>query len=92
MREHEKDELLFAEDDDELLFADEGEEVQAPISVKAPWKVLIVDDEKIVHDSTKIVLKDFMFDGKHVQFFSAYNSQEAKDILQNETKRKILFH
>jgi len=84
MKEHEKDELLFAEEDDELLFAEEGEEVVTVKAEKAPWKVLIVDDEKIVHDSTKIVLKDFMFDGRHVQFFSAYNSQEAKDILENE--------
>lgn len=84
MVNYDENDLLFAEEDDELLFADEKDFETSHVVNKTPWKVLIVDDEKIVHDSTKIVLKDFMFDKRHVEFYSAYNSQEAKELLMKE--------
>ena len=48
-----------------------------------PWKVLIVDDEEDIHTITKMALKRFELEGRHLVFFSAHNSQEAKNILAN---------
>jgi len=45
------------------------------------WKVLIVDDEHAVHRVTRQTLKDFEFDGKRLQFFSAYSPEEARQII-----------
>ncbi len=48
------------------------------------WKVLIVDDEKDVHIVTETVLSDFVFQGKGIKFFNAYNAKEAMEIMENE--------
>lgn len=41
------------------------------------WKLLIVDDEPEVHDITRLVLADFRFDGKSLQFLHAKSGAEA---------------
>jgi len=63
-------------DGDELIFASETEEKE-PDRPKDLWKVMIVDDEDEIHKVTRLVLEDFMFDGKGVEFFSAYSGEEA---------------
>jgi response regulator RpfG family c-di-GMP phosphodiesterase len=71
--------------ENELIFADEDMDTN-PLSKlsedthKEVWEVLIVDDEKQVHQVTKMVLNDLVFDGKKVAFFSAYSSSEAKEL------------
>ena len=45
------------------------------------WKVLIVDDEPSVHQLTELVLRDFVFENKRIQLFSAYSMAEAQLIL-----------
>jgi response regulator RpfG family c-di-GMP phosphodiesterase len=73
-----KDDMLMFQEDDRLLFAEE--ETVCPLSGEDKWKVLIVDDEKEVHNITKLVLNDFQFDEKELLFLSAYSSEEAKEI------------
>jgi response regulator RpfG family c-di-GMP phosphodiesterase len=73
-----KDEMFFAEED-ELLFADE-ENIEAEYEDNK-WKVFIVDDESEIHNVTKLVLNDFSFDGKGLEFLSAYTAEEAKKVL-----------
>lgn len=58
---------------------------------KDKWKILIVDDEEDIHSITKLALKRFKFDSKGVQFLSAYNSQQAKDILITENDIALVF-
>jgi len=41
------------------------------------WKILIVDDEPEVHTITKIVLKEFIFEHKKLEFISAFSGKEA---------------
>lgn len=64
--------------DDDLVFLEE-DAPGAPVLVKAPvWKILIVDDEPQVHEVTKLVLKEFAFAGRTLEFVSAFSAQEAK--------------
>lgn len=51
---------------------------------KPAWKLLIVDDEPDVHAVTKLTLSRFEFDGREVEFISAYSGQEAKQILKEQ--------
>ena len=51
------DELIFAE---ERAPADEGPR-------RAPWKVLIVDDENEIHSLTRLVLEGFTFEGRELE-------------------------
>ena len=46
-----------------------------------PWKLLLVDDEPEIHEVTRLVLGSFSFEGKSLQFLSAYNIAEAKQLL-----------
>jgi response regulator RpfG family c-di-GMP phosphodiesterase len=81
---------------DDLLFQEEIEVASAPGKELSPrivgkWKVLIVDDEEEVHNVTKMALRRFAFDGKAVQFISAYSAAEGKKLLvENEDIAVVL--
>ncbi len=71
------DELLFQEDlDGEIL-----ENTLSSPEAENKWKVLIVDDDEEVHNVTKMALRRFTFDGKSVDFLSAYSATEGKKLL-----------
>jgi CheY-like chemotaxis protein len=46
------------------------------------WKVLIADDEQIIHDVTALALKRFIFHNKPISFYHAYSGVEAGDMLR----------
>jgi response regulator RpfG family c-di-GMP phosphodiesterase len=75
------DDILLFSEEDELLFADE-DVVENELS-ESKWKVLIVDDESEIHNVTKLVLNDFEFDGKGLEFLSTYTAEETKKVLSN---------
>jgi len=60
-------------DSDEIFFAEEAEIV----AEGEKWKILIADDEPGVHAATKIALENFSFEGKTLDFLSAYSGEEA---------------
>ncbi len=47
-----------------------------------PWKLLLVDDEPEIHEVTRLVLGNFRFEGKPLQFLSAYSIDQAKRLLE----------
>ncbi|MBF0370000.1 MAG: DUF3369 domain-containing protein [Magnetococcales bacterium] len=71
---------------EELLFADEpttdspssSSEEKAP----APWKILIADDQPEVHLMTRLVLKNFAFEGAKLSFLSAHSGEEAQKLVK----------
>lgn len=70
--------VLF--NDDKIEFLEET--IEETNINKGAWNILIVDDEKIVHESTKMVLSDFVYQEKGLNFLCAYNAEEAKTILR----------
>ena len=44
------------------------------------WKIIIADDDKQVHSSTRIVLKDLIYEDKKINFLSAYSAAELIDV------------
>ncbi len=52
--------------------------------------VLIIDDEEDVHAVTKLTMKNFLFEGKRMRFFSAHSAREARDILQKKDKFALI--
>jgi C4-dicarboxylate-specific signal transduction histidine kinase len=54
------------------------------------WKVLIVDDEPDVVGVTKLVLGDYEFDGKNVEFLQAGSAKEAKLVLGSQTDIAVI--
>ena len=67
--------------DDELLFEDEEEDTGQGMTVAAPWQVMIVDDEESVHQVTQLVMSDFSYDGRGLQFTDCYSAAEARRAL-----------
>ena len=75
----------MTDDDDDLMFQDDsvGEPARPALS-NVRWKMLVVDDEPEVHSITRLVLADFSFRGRAIQFLSAYSATEAIAILERE--------
>ena len=69
-------------DDGEMVFAQEPEAALGSGHARAGWKVLIVDDEQGIHDVTRLALAGFDFDGRGLEFLSAYSAREAESLLQ----------
>ncbi len=82
------DEEMPIEEDLELVEENEGEGElnQEP----EPWVLLIVDDEEEVHRVTRLVLGQYIFEGRRLEFLSAYNSQQAKEILAQNAQIAIV--
>ena len=76
-----------ADDSDELLFIDDN----STATGQAHWKILIADDEPDVHATTKLVLRDFSFQGRGVEFLDAYSGEEACTILKEQPDIAVVF-
>lgn len=66
--------------DDILTFA---EETPPPRPLHSgTWKVLVVDDDRSVHDVTRMILSSFSFAGKTLNLISAYSESEAMETMR----------
>ncbi|MTK11004.1 MAG: DUF3369 domain-containing protein [Clostridiaceae bacterium] len=75
--------------DIELDFLSDEEEIKPRLYGK--YKIVIADDDEEVHTVTKMILKDFEFEGKTLEFIDAYNGKETKEVLLNNPNTAILF-
>lgn len=51
-------------------------------TTKAPWKILVVDDDPDVHDVTKIAVAGYEFEERPFELLHALSAQEARDMLK----------
>jgi CheY-like chemotaxis protein len=54
------------------------------------WKVLIADDEQIIHDVTTLALKRFIFHNKPISFYHAYSGIEAGEMLRQNPDMAVI--
>mgnify|MGYP006285918313 CR=1 FL=1 len=47
----------------------------------APWKIIIADDDPDVHNITRVVLDDYQFEGRSLEFLSAYSGEETRQLI-----------
>jgi len=91
-----REELLFAGSSagssdsraEKLSFSEQSSDGNTKID--KTWKVLIVDDEVAIHDITTLSLKHFTFQSRHLEFFSAYSGEQAKQILKEESDLAVI--
>lgn len=55
-----------------------------------PWKVAIVDDDPEIHKITKLTLRDFEFEDRHLRFLHAYSGQEAMTLFNEHSDIAIV--
>ncbi|GAB4231018.1 MAG: hypothetical protein Kow0049_13160 [Stanieria sp.] len=74
--------LVFADEEEELFIEEDLLEPKEEIKTDS-WKVLIVDDDRSVHQATMLALRNLQFEHKNLTFLSAYTAEEAKQIIAN---------
>jgi two-component system sensor histidine kinase ChiS len=92
------DELIFADEDNEELISNKSDKnilvspqpQELTLSTSNNWKILIVDDEAEIHNITKLVLNDFIFENKPLTFVSAYSGQEAIALLNQHPDTALI--
>ncbi|MDE1989901.1 MAG: flagellar brake protein [Betaproteobacteria bacterium] len=72
----------------DLVFAPEGDDTSG--GSEQGWKILIVDDETDVHQVTQLVLQNFTFEGRPLQFLHAYSGAEAFDLLRDHPDTAVV--
>lgn len=83
-REDRDDPFLFSSDDSDILaFAPDAEAADEEDAAIKIWNILVVDDEKAVHDVTRLALRNITYDGWPLKLHHAYSAQEAKEILRD---------
>ncbi len=77
---------------DELLFAAEDNVVATrSVSSLKKWKILIVDDDEEVHSITTLVLKDFSYVNRSLEFLHAYSGREAMAMMEKHPDTAVVF-
>lgn len=77
---------------DELLsFADDSSGVVPRRRTSDnPWKILIADDDDAVHSISRMVLRDFEFEGRGLVFISAHSGLETQRMVEAHPDAAIL--
>jgi response regulator RpfG family c-di-GMP phosphodiesterase len=75
---------------DKVLFADESTYGPEGLQTPGEWKIIIADDEKDVHDITRIVLEDFRFEDRGLMFLSAFSGREALQLLSDHPDTAVI--
>jgi diguanylate cyclase len=79
-------------DEDFLEFMDGDAAVAlAPaVAVREPWRILVVDDDPDVHESTAFGLRGLDIDGRGLQLIHAYSAADALDVLRREPEIAVV--
>lgn len=59
--------------------------------VKGYYKVIIADDDDEIHNVTKMILRNFEFEGRQLLFLDAYSGEEAKQVLRENPDTALIF-
>lgn len=69
-----------------MLFADDDEDPKLMASPewrpRNSWCVLMVDDDAVVHTVTRLALRGYEFQGRTLEFISAFSGEEGKQVFE----------
>lgn len=83
-----------SQQEETLFFVEEPPLVPSAVvlpKTEDKWKVLIVDDERDIHEITYLVLQNYQFKNKGIEFYDAYSAAEAQVILAQHTDIALAF-
>ncbi|HCM47341.1 MAG TPA: phosphodiesterase [Colwellia sp.] len=69
-----------------FIFQDEVEDEinNKPNKTDKFWRILVIDDDELVHQVTKLVLADTEIEHRKLEIVSAFSSKEAKEIMKKD--------
>jgi len=74
--------------DDVMTFANDDTQDSTD---KFYFKIIIADDEPQIHEMTKMILRDFHFEGRKLKFIDAYSGLETKHVLKEHPDAALIF-
>lgn len=80
---------MFDEDNVEFDFLAEEEVV--PEKSYGFYKVIIADDDEEIHSVTRMILRNFEFEGRKLILLDAYSGKEAKQMLKDNADTALIF-
>jgi len=78
--------MYTSKDNDDLLFAQKN---NTPTTEKcetkdtSPLKIMIIDDDDVIHDVSRLVLSGLSFEGRPLQIIDGYSAKEAINLLND---------
>ena len=54
------------------------------------WKIIIADDEPEIHALTRMVLNDYTFEGRKLEFLSAYSGAQTMEVMAKNPDTALL--
>jgi response regulator RpfG family c-di-GMP phosphodiesterase len=54
------------------------------------WKIIIADDDQEVHGMTRMVLSDYEFEGRSLEFLSAYSGEETLELMRRHPDTAVI--
>jgi signal transduction histidine kinase len=76
-------------DQDMLTFA--KEDAAGPVkNDNAPWKIMIVDDEKAIHSTTMRVLEGITFENRPLSYLNAYSGASARLLMRENPDTALI--
>ncbi len=81
------DELIFAEDE----VAETGAGGPMPVGRSGrKWKLMVIDDDADVQTLTKLVLRNFTFEGRGLEFITGFSGADAKRLMREHPDTAVL--
>ncbi|MDX2477013.1 MAG: EAL domain-containing protein [Gammaproteobacteria bacterium] len=78
----------------DLLFVDSTDHLEEDSSSFSygdlRWKVLIIDDEKVVHEVSQLVLKDFSYKQRGLELIHGYTGEDARQLIKKHPDTAIM--
>ena len=74
----------MVDSDEDIDFLDEDSDTTVTVKKLKPWKIAVIDDEEQVHHVTKLILSDYQYAGRPLEFYSAYNAVEGKKLFDEQ--------
>lgn len=59
--------------------------------VKRPYTILVVDDDEEMHNATRLLLRNFRFEGRGLELIHAYSGEDARSILKKRDDIALIF-
>ncbi|MFW2372128.1 MAG: EAL domain-containing protein [Gammaproteobacteria bacterium] len=79
---------------DALLFTDtdhsRGKDNSQSSSTGSCWKIMIIDDEESVHDVSRMVLKNFSYKNRGLEFIHGYSGEQARELVKQHPDTAIV--
>lgn len=82
-----KDDLVMKDMEFDFLVSEDVPEVKK----LGFYKVIIADDDVEIHNVTRMILKNFEFEGRGLMLIDAYSGKEAKELLAEHPDTALIF-